>query len=224
MLDETTLKGRIIAETLRLAAAKPWGEVTMHDIATAAATDLVHLRREFPSKTAIVSAFGRAVDDAVLTKATKPDPAQPARDRIFDVIMTRLDVLQPYKAGLKSIRSASSADLELMRRMMASQAWMLHAAGVPTDGMTGFSRVAGLASVYTSTVDTWLADDDPGLSRTMAALDRRLKRGEQALTAVSDVVNGAWDFARGLGNVFNPRTTPSEPKPGDAAGGPATGA
>ncbi len=191
MLDQSIPKGRIIAAALRLAGEKPWDDVLMKDIADAAAIDLAALRREFPSKTAILSAFMRAVDDAVLTSAPKFTGAESARDRIFDVVMTRFDVLAPYKDALRSIAAARPFDMELARRAMASQAWMLHAAGVRTDGVLGTSRVTGLASIYASVLQTWLEDDDPGSARTMAALDRRLKRGEQSMRMLSDIADGA---------------------------------
>jgi hypothetical protein len=65
--------------------------------------------------------------------------------------------------------------------------WMLEAAGIATDGATGGLRVTGLATVYASVFRTWLQDDDPGQARTMAALDRRLRRGERTLRNVEDV-------------------------------------
>jgi ubiquinone biosynthesis protein COQ9 len=223
MLDQSTLKGRIIAATLRLAAEKPWDDVLMKDIAEAAAIDLATLRREFPSKSAILSAFMRSVDDAVLASAPKFTGAENARDRIFDVVMARFDVLAPYKDALKSIAAARPFDLDLARRAMASQAWMLHAAGVRTDGVLGRSRVAGLASVYTSVMQTWLDDDDPGTARTMAALDRRLKRGEQSMRMLGDVVEGTDRVASRIMRVFGcgakretksgAAMTPAEPAP-----------
>lgn len=222
MLDQSTLKGRIIAATMRLAAEKPWDDVLMKDIAEAAAIDLAALRREFPSKPAILSAFMRSVDDAVLASAPKFTGAENARDRIFDVVMARFDVLAPYKEALKSIAAARPMDMELVRRAMASQAWMLHAAGVRTDGLLGTSRVTGMASVYASVMQTWLDDDDPGSARTMAALDRRLKRGEQSLRMLTDVVDGADRIASQVMRVLGcgvrresktPPTAPAEPSP-----------
>lgn len=198
MLDQSTLKGRIIAATLRLAAERPWDDVLMKDIADAAAIDLAALRKEFPSKGAILGAFMRAVDDAVLSSAPKFTGAESPRDRLFDVVMARLDVLTPYKAALRHIAAARPLELELARRAMASQAWMLHAAGIRTDGLLGTSRVTGLASVYASVLQTWLHDDDPGSARTMAALDRRLKRGEQSMRTLSDVADGFDRVAAGV--------------------------
>jgi ubiquinone biosynthesis protein COQ9 len=206
MFDVTTPKGRIISAMMRLAAENRWDDVTMLQIADAAGITLNDLRKEFPSKIAILSAFGRSIDDAVIARAPRPQPGQPPRDRIFDVLMTRFAVLAPHKAALKSIMDANPMDLELGRRVMASQAWMLHAAGVPTDGVMGFSRVAGLATVYASVLDTWLKDDDPGLARTMAALDSRLKRGEQAAQMMDDISSGATRAVSGLRDFLRTAT------------------
>jgi ubiquinone biosynthesis protein COQ9 len=165
----------------------------------------------------------RSVDDAVLASAPKFTGAENARDRIFDVVMARFDVLAPYKEALKSIAAARPMDMELVRRAMASQAWMLHAAGVRTDGLLGTSRVTGMASVYASVMQTWLDDDDPGSARTMAALDRRLKRGEQSLRMLTDVVDGADRIASQVMRVLGcgvrresktpPAAAPAEPSP-----------
>jgi hypothetical protein len=65
--------------------------------------------------------------------------------------------------------------------------WMLEAAGIGTEGATGGLRVTGLAAVYASVFSIWLEDDDPGHARTMAALDRRLRRGERSLRNVEQV-------------------------------------
>lgn len=224
MLDDTKPKDRLVAAALRLAAERPWNDVSMHDIAEAARCTLADVRREFPSKGAILAAFTRKVDDALLERATKPKADAPARDRLFEVIMSRFDVLAPYKAGLKSIAAAKPMDLAIIKKAFASQAWMLHAAGIATDGPLGPVRVAGLASVYASVLETWLADDDPGLAKTMAALDRRLKRGEQAMDTLTGLCKTACSIAErltGLGrkesgkaaSTASPATDPTDNEP-----------
>ena len=181
MIDPTTTKGRIVTAALRLAAERPWADVTLLDIAEASGTGLVELRKEFGSKSKIVQAFMREIDDVVLAKATRPQPGTLPRDAIFEVVMSRFDAMQPYKAGLKSIVASIGFDTDVAKRLFSSQAWMLNAAGIPLNGVAGTVRVFGLTSVYTSVFQTWLKDDDAGLARTMAALDRRLRRGEQSL-------------------------------------------
>ena len=50
---------------------------------------------------------------------------------------------------------------------------------------------------------TWLDDDDAGLARTMAALDRRLRRGESTIKSFDDAVAGATRIATDLPNVLS---------------------
>ena len=220
MLNDQTPKHRIIAAALRLAAERAWDDVTMRDIADAAGIGLTELRGEFGSKGAIIAAFTRVTDDAVLARAAKPAAEQPARDRIFDVIMTRFDVLTPYKAAVKSIADSHPMDSAVLKKAWASQAWMLHAAGVPTDGPLGSIRVAGLGSVYASVARTWLDDSDPSMARTMAALDRRLKRGEESMRVAHSVCDGITSLAKAFscrnrrdeaGSATSPSSSPPSP-------------
>jgi AcrR family transcriptional regulator len=221
MLDQTTPKGRIIAAALRLAGERPWKDVTIRDIAEAAGASLVEMRRDFASKGAILAAFARAVDDELLTTVPTFTADQAPRDRIFDVIMKRFELLEPYKGGLKSIAASGPAGPQFMKGLCASQAWMLNAAGIGTDGVLGAARVAGLACVYASAFRTWLEDDDPGLARTMAAVDRRLRRGEQALGILDDVCSAACRVAEALKPGVR-RTDQAEPPPAAPSSPPAS--
>lgn len=184
MIDQTTARGRIVAAALGCAAGKEWPAVSLADIAGAAGLPLVELSREFDTKAAILAALVRDIDQELLKRAPKRSEGQEVRDALFDVVMTRFDVLAPYKNALKSIHAAGQADLSMAGPLLRSMHWMLEAAGISTDGHGGRVRVAGLAAVYASVFRTWLDDDDPGLARTMAALDRRLRGGERTLRNV----------------------------------------
>ena len=218
MIDRSTVRGRIVAAALDLAAQREWKTVTLRDIAEAAGSNLVELRREFHSKGDILAAFARMVDDEVLAKAPPRTPGQAARDHLFEVVMSRFDALQTYRPALRSIAASAQPDPVLARAVLASQAWMLHAAGIGTDGVEGGLKVAGLASVYASVFRTWL-DDDPGLARTMAALDRRLRRGERTYARIEDGL----DVLRRMVAMVSPQQSrasrasppPSSPPPGD---------
>jgi len=208
MLDLTTIKGRIVTAALRLAGECPWEQVTLVDIGEAAGVSLVDLRNAFSSKGDILAAFTRAVDDEVAVRAPKRAENQSSRDAIFEVIMSRLDILLPYKAALKSIAVSWPADTALLGAVLSSQAWMLRAAGVRPDGLDGQLRVAGLAALYVSAFRTWLEDDDPGLARTMAVLDRRLRRGERTLKSIDSAASTLRSFV----SVFAGRRKQAQPR------------
>lgn len=223
MFDTSTPRGRIINSTLDLAATRSWPELTLLDIADAAGTTLVELRKEFSSKVDILGAFTRAVDDEVLKRAPKSRSAEAPRDRVFEVLMSRFDVLAPYKSALKHIWESGQPDSGLLKGFLQSQHWMLQAAGVPTDGVRGGLKVAGVASVYASVFRVWLEDDDPGLARTMAALDRRLRRGE-GFMASFDEVNAAVDRVGAMFKRRRSKPAASDPTPDGAPSGSAGGA
>jgi len=223
MLDLTTTKGRLVSAALRLAGERPWGDVTLADIAVAAQVSLVDLRRDFGSKGEILAAFVRAVDDEVLARAPERAPGQPPRDALFEVVMRRFDVLAPYKPALKSIAAAWPADPALFCALAASQAWMLRAAGIGPEGIEGQVRAGGLGVIYASVFRTWLEDDDPGLARTMAALDRRLRRGERTLNTLDEIKGRLCDLASVFASVRRrakeepaPEAAPEAPPPASA--------
>ncbi|HET6928599.1 MAG TPA: TetR/AcrR family transcriptional regulator [Hyphomicrobiaceae bacterium] len=201
MFDPYTRKGRILAAALGCAANKRWADVTLLDIAESANVPISELRDEFTTKTQLIAGLLRAIDEEVLKRAAKRTEGQEKRDRLFDIIMTRFDVLGPHKAALKSIYASGAADVSLAVPYLSSQHWMLEAAGIGTDGPAGTIKVAGLGMAYAWVFRTWLDDDDPGLAKTMAALDRRLRRGERALGSIEHLNAAVSRFAAGLGEL-----------------------
>jgi ubiquinone biosynthesis protein COQ9 len=202
MIDTSTPRGRLIDTALTLAATRPWSEVTLLDIADAAHVPLDELRKSFGAKSQIVAGLMRAIDDTVLAKLAPRTVGQPARDTLFEVIMSRFDAMMPYKAALKSINAAGMIDTSLLMPFLNSQRWMLAAAGIDVDGPGGLVRSTGLATVYVRVFNIWVADDDVGMAKTMAALDQRLRRGERTLGAIEDTVGGVTRIARDLPGVL----------------------
>ncbi len=201
MLDSTKSRDRIIAATLRLAERRGWRDLSLGEIAAEAGIPLAGMRHEFQSKGQILAAFSRAVDQAVLEKFPAPGADDP-RDRLFDVVFTRFEVMQPYKAAIRRIRedlgSSFGEALAQLRPALKSQYWMLAAAGLSGEGGRGFLRVQGLLAIYARVFPIWLGDSDPGLARTMAALDRRLRRGEGVLRGIERIRDAFGSFSRTL--------------------------
>lgn len=195
MIDQTTLEGKIITAALDLAASPGWSEVSLRDIAEAAGCSLADVMERFAGKDDVVAAFRAAVDRAMLAGAGEIEREQSSRDAVFEVIMTRFDLMAPYRAGLKSIVQAPGGGLaaalppdpQAVRTALATQNKILQAAGINAAGAPALVRQLGLARVYGQVFRIWLDDDDPGMARTMAALDRRLRQGEQSLRAIDEV-------------------------------------
>ncbi len=213
MFDSTAPRDRIVSAALRLAEGRGWRELSLGEIAREAGIPLAEMRREFQSKGQILAAFSRAVDQAVIEKFPAPGTDAP-RDRLFDVLITRFEAMQPYKAAIRRIRGdlgrSFGAALAQLRPALKSQYWMLAAAGIDGEGGRGLMRVQGLLAIYARVFPVWLDDDDPGLARTMAVLDRRLRRGESVLRGIARIREGCEGFARA---VCGRREKAQEPAP-----------
>jgi AcrR family transcriptional regulator len=221
MLDLTNTRHKILDAALKLADERGWANLPLDAIANRAGIKLAEFRKEFMTKAQILSAFGRAVDDAVLVKITPADAELAPRDRLFDVLMTRFETMAPYKAGLKRIRD----DLRFQPGQGVSQIciatrslyWMMVAAGIDVEGARGAIRLPGLMGVYVRVFDTWLEDDDPGLARTMAALDSRLRRGERIFQRVDEFGETASGFCARLMSLKDRRRNSETPPAYDTA-------
>jgi hypothetical protein len=178
-------RDKIIAAFMELLAEQRFEDIDFPAVATRAQVPLSRCRGEFSSLMAVLAAQMRETDRAVLA-AEEGDAAgdmvdEPARERLFDVLMRRLEAMAPHKAAIRSlVRSARCNPplaLALNGLTVRSQAWMLNAAGISTAGLKGAVRAQGMACLYADVLRVWANDDDPGLARTMAALDRALARG-----------------------------------------------
>ena len=182
---------RIIDAFMTLLAEKPIERIGFAEIAKSARVSLSELRGTFPSMLAILAAQMREIDRVVLAGGDAELADEPPRERLFDVLMRRLEVLAPHRAAIRSLmRSASlnpSLAFALNSLSVRSQQWMLTAADIGASGPRGMLRAQGLALLFASVLRTWIDDQDRGLARTMAALDRALARGQRWAGLLDDL-------------------------------------
>ncbi len=191
---------------LALAAEKPFHAIGLGEIAARAGTDLATLRKSYGGRFAILESFARRVDVATLEGDDPSLAAEGRRERLFDAIMRRFDLLSPHRDGIAGLEKAARRDpllaCRLGRLSCGSQAWLLEAAGISTRGLVGGLRAPALAVALARLLPMFLADREEGLPKTMAALDATLDR-LQAIDARS----------RGLVARFCRRKPPTAPAP-----------
>jgi AcrR family transcriptional regulator len=183
-------RDRIIDALLALLAEKPFAAIGLADVAEAAAVPVTVLRENFNGKLAILAAFARRTDLAVLAGG-EPDMSVGPRDRLFEAEMRRFDALRPYKHALHGLARSARRDPGLACALhalaMRSQKWTLVAAGIHHGGFAGRIALEGAILVHLETMRAWFDDDDEDSARTMAALDRALRRGERAMRVLGDL-------------------------------------
>ena len=186
----STNRDKAVDALMTLLAEHAFDEIGFAEIAGRAGISLSQLRAEFGSTLAILAAHIKDIDRQVLDG--KDDTAdEPARDRLFDVMMRRLEALAPYKDAVRSLmrsaRRSPALALALNGMALRSQHWMLTAAGIGTQGPRGMLRVQGAALLFGRVLSVWVNDEEPGLDRTMAALDRGLASAERWSGFVDDL-------------------------------------
>jgi AcrR family transcriptional regulator len=178
----TSDRDKAIDALMALLAERSFSDIGLAEVAGRAGLKLSQLRAAFGSTLAIFAAHMKDIDRAVLDGGDADMAEENPRERLFDVLMRRLDALAPYKDAVRSImRSARrNAPLAFALNAMAvrSQTWMLEAAGINASGRKGALRAQGAALMFARVLAVWI-DDEAGLDRTMATLDRGLASAER---------------------------------------------
>ena len=180
-MDDDAFDRALIAAGFAQAAELGWRRVTIPGAARAAGLPLARARARFPGRATLLLRFGRIADQTALAELTSDGPV---RDRLFDLIMRRIDVLQAHRAGVLALLRALPCEpptaVLLTCATRRSLRWLGQAAGVELRGLLGELKLRGLVAVWLWTMRAWQRDETADLSATMAALDQGLNRAEQA--------------------------------------------
>jgi hypothetical protein len=175
-MDNTEFDTALVSAAFTQAGLTGWRV----EAARSAELPLDQARARFPGPGAVLMRFGLMADAAALAEI----PTEPAvRDRLFDLLMRRFDVLQRHRQGMLALLQTLPADpllsLALGAATLRSMAWMLEAAGVSAAGLRGKLRAQGLVAVWLYALRAWKTDDSTDLAGTMAALDKALDQAER---------------------------------------------
>jgi AcrR family transcriptional regulator len=181
---------RLITAALTLASEQGWRRLGMAEIAEAAGLSLVETYAIARSKHGILAALRRQIDEAMLAGGVVSGDS--ARDRLFDVLMRRLESMRPYRAGLRTILRESvgtPALLGMLPGLLRSMGWTLTTAGLPASGCRGRLARRLVAALYVSVLPTFFRDESRDLGTTMATLDKRLRQVEGLFSTLRPVVS-----------------------------------
>ena len=184
-------EAKISAATLRVAATHGWDKLTMEHIATAAKIPVTQLVKQYATKVDILPALVRTI--TAETMATVGDVQQGAmRDRIFEILMGRFDVLQKHRQAILGIMHESKCNPAAARVLLSAQHQairdMLIGVNIEQTGLRWLVVVAGVWGIYGATAAVWTRDESVDMSKTMAALDRYLRRADKSMEIIARFV------------------------------------
>ena len=186
-----TDREKIIAAFMALLAERRFEEIGFGDLSKRAGVTLAVARGEFGSTLAILAAHSKELDRKVLAGGDDDMAEEPPRERLFDVLMRRIEAMAPYRDATRSLMRSAARNPGLAFALnglaLRSQRWMLTAADIDAAGPRGLIRAQGLAMLFASVLRTWVDDQDEGAAKTMAALDRALGRGQRWSSMLADL-------------------------------------
>lgn len=182
MTDQKPDTEDIAAAAFRVAAERGWRATRLGDIAAACGMSAGEMRRRYPCKASVLIACARTIERRAAAEPPVFEAEDTVRDRLFELLMQRLDLLAAYKDAVAAILrdlpadplGAAAAGPDVLRLMGG----ILEQAGVSAAGALGCLRCKGLAAIWLATLREWVRDDSPDNARTMAALDGHLRRIE----------------------------------------------
>ena len=180
---------KIIDALFNLTPNMPWQDITMEEIAKVVKLDQMELDRYFTSKISILIAYNNQIDQQLNIEFNKSIKGASAdlRDEIFDIIMTKYDMLNSKKDGIRHIFKRRFpielvANPKSYLNLANSMKLVLNLAGVITNTPIGCLRVNILSGIFLNSFISWLNDDSPDMSKTMVSLDKGLKQAEALQT------------------------------------------
>jgi ubiquinone biosynthesis protein COQ9 len=183
MAHKTDFSARIITVTLKLAAATPWHEISLKNIAEAAKIEPDRLTELFPNKVFILDALNRQLDEKTIAEFTCNMDEGTIRDQLFDILMARFDALAPHKKAINAILKETIPNDPIAcahgaRSLLRSMRSILELIGIRTISPIGCLKTKSLSAIYLRSFKIWLDDDSPDLAKTMASLDDGLAKAE----------------------------------------------
>ncbi len=183
-MERDTIIQAGLEAALKLAETRPWGELTLAEIAreSGQSLDMFH---GIADRAALNGCLDGMLDKAMSEGSL--DPGETPRTRLFDVIMLRFEAMEQVRDGLLSFlrwRDGSLDGLAIrVRARLDTASWALACAGLDADqGPPRQLERAGLAWVYGRAEAAWRSETSSDLSRTMSVLDGELVKASRRMS------------------------------------------
>ena len=92
-----------------LVAERGWRRLSLAELARRAGVPLAQVYAELPDRAALLRRLGRRLDAGMLDLPPAELDGMTPRERVFELIMRRLDAMAPYKQGLRDARPRGAA-------------------------------------------------------------------------------------------------------------------
>ena len=178
-------KKRIEDILLELLLKKDFHEIEIIEIQKKTRVSLKKFFQLFKTKEEIMISFFKRIDQILEKKIKKINLGNNIKDNLFEICMTRLDLLDPYKKNLHnfylSFQKKPNLFIKLYKSFFISMENNLRLSQINLEPIKKNLKVFMFSILYLSIIYEWLKENSNNNEKVMATLDYRLSLIENIL-------------------------------------------
>ena len=180
---------KLLVTALEIIAEAGWLGFSFTELASRTGLTMAEVRASIGGRCDLLDQLSKTLDQAMLAVDPADMEGLSPKDRVFELMMSRLEAMAAYRAGLCRLMQDARTDPALLAmtacRLDRSMAWLQDAARLSADRSASPLQMMRkkwqrrmLGTVYLQTLRNWASDDSADLAKTMASLDKQLRRIE----------------------------------------------
>ena len=177
-------KLNLVKSSFNIIEKSGWKSFSLQKLSYAEKIPINEIKIFFKSEITILDEFSKMIDTKVEKSFDYEELTNTSvKDNLFELIMLRLEYMQPYKNALKSIKSSFKSDplvaKSVAKNVMNSLDFYLELTNAFNDSFLDIFKKKSIFLIYSYIFMIWLEDDSDELSKTMSELDKLLTFSEK---------------------------------------------
>ena len=177
-------KFNLVKSSFNIIEKSGWKSFSLQKLSYAEKIPINEIKIFFKSEITILDEFSKMIDAKVEKSFDYEELTNTSvKDNLFELIMLRLEYMQPYRNALKSIKSSFKSDplvaKSVAKNVMNSLDFYLELTNAFNDTFLDIFKKKSIFLIYSYIFMIWLEDDSDELSKTMSELDKLLTFSEK---------------------------------------------
>ena len=177
-------KFNLVKSSFNIIEKSGWQSFSLQKLSDTERIPINEIKILFKSEKTILDEFTKMIDIKVEKSFDYEELTNTSvKDNLFELIMLRLEFMQPYRNALKSIKSSFKSDplvaKSVAKNVMNSLDFYLELTNALNDSFLDIFKKKSIFLIYSYIFMIWLEDDSDELSKTMSELDKLLTFSEK---------------------------------------------
>ncbi len=177
-------KFNLVKSSFNIIEKSGWKSFSLQKLSDTEKIPINEIKIFFKSEVTILDEFSKMIDIKVEKSFDFEElTSTSVKDNLFELIMLRLEFMQPYRNSLKSIKSSFKSDplvaKSVAKNVMNSLDFYLELTNALNDSFFDIFKKKSIFLIYSYIFMIWLEDDSDELSKTMSELDKLLTFSEK---------------------------------------------